>query len=414
MAVARGSIWTLIILSLLTFAVISIIISLNYFSRYSYYHGPAAVVYSGFRGQEPVEDIIYNRSGEYNSDRSVFVIPRRAFFDTRIVQGKQLNQVVVLAEVHDDATQSIIACEIGGYVSVYVQVETQDAKWIRKNEKGYTHRHQLIWCAGLPEESIVNNSIVRLIYRRIDEDFYSRVEAEMPLHLPNHKDNDPLTFDRGNGSVVVCSNVFGHPPLFDQWLKYQQTLKVDMVHLSVDISFYENATELYPFLKQALETGFVQMHLWYDILNNRTFYNYQLVKYQDCLYRYIGVFEFAFTSDVDEFVVPVLAEHKDVHFYLQNYFADSQVGSLYFSWRRMKCKPIPEKIKALSDGNLTSILSGTTSAWFPNTKCAYRLNGVKVTKVHEPQKLLPGFTTIWTYKEEIYIAHLRNSAILCS
>ena len=135
------------------------------------------------------------------------------------------------------------------------------------------------------------------------------------------------------------------------------------------------------------------------------------MKYQDCLYRYIGVFEFAFTSDVDEFVVPVLAEHKDVHFYLQNYFADSQVGSLYFSWRRMKCKPIPEKIKALSDGNLTSILSGTTSAWFPNTKCAYRLNGVKVTKVHEPQKLLPGFTTIWTYKEEIYIAHLRNYAV---
>ena len=362
---------------------------------------------------QPMKDIIYSKSGSHNSDRSVFVAPRRAFFDPRLVAGKPLNQVVVLAEIHDDAIKSIVACEINGVLSETATLAMEDPGWVRVNMPGFTHRYALIWCHGLPQDSIVNGSVVRVIYKRTDEDFYSRVEVEMPLYVADHIDNDPLTIDRGKGSVVVCSTVFDHPPLFDQWLKYQKTLNVDMVHLNVEESFYSNATQLYPFLKEALETGFVQMYVWKNIANDRTFYKGQLVKWHDCIYRYIGVFEFAFFIDADDFLVPVLAEHKDVHFYLNKYFADSHWGGLDFNWRQMKCKPVLENIKTVSDGNLTSLLSSTDGYWRNEAKCAYRLNGVKNILVHFAHEYMPGFKKTYAKRSDIYMAHLRDSAEIC-
>ena len=365
---------------------------------------------------QPMKDIAYNKSGSHNNDRSIFVAPRRAFYDTRFYKGKEkpLNEVVVLAEVHDYATKSIVACEINGALSQSVQIVSEDVGWIRSHKKGYTHHYLLIWCSGFPKEAIVNNSVVRIIYKKRAEDFYSRVEVEMPLYLANHTDKDTLTFDRGKGSVVVCSALYGHPPMFDQWLKYQQTLNIDMVHLNVDTSFYNNATQVYPFLKESLETGFVQMHEWKNIVNDRNFYKSQLVKSNDCLYRYIGVFEYAFFIDMDDFITFRTARHKDIHFFLEKYFLDSQIAAVHFWWMQMKCKPIPEKIKTLPDGNLTSILSGNSSDWRVEAKCAYRLNGVKAVLVHQEQKLLPGFRSERGNREYVYVAHLRDTAVLCN
>ena len=361
---------------------------------------------------EQIQDISYNRTGS-NSNRSVFVVPRRAFYDARLVGGTPLNQVVVLAEVHDDAVDSVVACEINGSFSESVQLAAEDAGWVRYHKKGYTHRLLIVRCSGLPMESTVKNSVVKLIYKKSDEDFYSRVEVEMPLYLANHTDKDPLTLDRGKGSVVVCSTLYGHPPMFDQWLKYQQTLNVDMVHLNVDASFYNDATQVYPFLKESLETGFVQMHVWSDIVGKHIFYQGQLVKWHDCVHRYVGVFEFALFLDMDDFLVPALAEHRDVHYYLNKYFADSRVGGLYFKWRQMQCKPVPEQIKTLPDGNLTSILSGSKAYWRTESKCAYRLNSVLLLLVHQAQISMPGYKTIHPDQREMYVAHLRKSEKLC-
>ena len=365
----------------------------------------------------PLKDVIYNTTAAENSDHSVFVVPRRAFYDNRLVKRKPLNQVIVLAEANDNATETIVDCEVNGVLSKSVRVEVIDASWVRYFKPGYTHRLLLIKCFGLPRNCIINNTIVRIIYKRNDEDFYSRVKVEMPLYLAKHKNKNPFKsdrrFDRGKGSVVVCSALFGHPPMFDQWLKYQQTLKVDMVHLNVDSSFYDNATH-YPFLKEALETGFVQMHVWSDIVGKRIFYKSQLVKWHDCLYRYIGVFEFAFFIDMDDFLVPALPEHRDIHYYLNKYFADKHVGGLYFSWQQMQCKPVPEKVKTLPDGNLTSILSGSKAYWRTESKCAYRLNGVVLIMVHQAQISMPGYKIIRPDKNEMYVAHLRKSENLCS
>ena len=130
-----------------------------------------------------MKDITYDKSGSQNTDHSVYVTPRRAFYDPRLVEGKPINKIVVLAEVHDNATDSVLGCEINGHFSKSVRQIAEDAGWARRNKKGYTHRYLLIWCSGLPKEAVVNNSIVKIIYKKSDEDFYSRVEVEMHFIL---------------------------------------------------------------------------------------------------------------------------------------------------------------------------------------------------------------------------------------
>lgn len=120
---------------------------------------------------------------------------------------------------------------------------------------------------------------------------------------------------RGKGSIVVCATLYGHPPRFDEWLKYQKTLGVDMVHLSVETSFYH---EIYPSLKEFLDSGFVKIEIWKDIVGERLFYHGQ--NYQDCIFRHMGI---GLLCDYDDFFIPLVPTHKDIHYYLDKFFWQS-------------------------------------------------------------------------------------------
>ena len=358
-----------------------------------------------------VINITYNKTGP-NNDSAVFVVPRRAYYDNRTHDGKPLNRLVILAVIHDDAQKSIVSCESNGYTTTFIKTFIQDTAWAKKYYP-VTHRLMIIICKGLPREAIVNGTFPYVHYRKgKDVDHHYRIESEKPLVVTKHVDNDPSTFDKGKSSVVVCSAVFGHPDMFDQWLRYQKTLKVDMVHLNVEYSFYENATLLYPFLKESLENGFVQMEVWNDIVGSRAFYHEQLEKYQDCLYRYIGVFEYGVFYDCDDFFVPRLPDQKDIHFYLDTYL-NNNVGSVQFKWEQLLCKPLPDLVKNLPDGNLTSILSGNKISQRNERKSAHRLNSLEYVYVHYAISRLPGYKYKTADVRLAYVGHVRNTFKMC-
>lgn len=368
---------------------------------------------NNYTNYEPVKDIIYNKNGS-NSNRSVYVTPRRAYYDTRKVP---LNRLIILTQVQDNAVKSILACEINGAQSISIKLKIEDVRWVRsrKRYRRFTHRLVIIQCLGIREESIINGSFPSVIYRKEGDDYYSRVEAERPLYITEHEDGDASTFDRGSGSVVVCCTLFDEPEKLDHWLIYQKTLNVDMVHLNVDTTFYRNATRNYPFLVEALDSGFVKMDVWENVIDDRYFYKDQLVKYQDCLYRYMGVFEYGFFLDFDDYFNPSLTQHKDIHFYLDKYFEKKNIGSVNFAWHHMSCKPSPELLDNLTDGNISSILSGNESYWRAETKTCYRLNACQFIHVHFAVAFLPGFHNIvHPNKDSVYVAHVRHtSSKLC-
>ena len=87
----------------------------------------------------PIHDISYAVNGT-NSDRSVFVVPRRAYSYTRLLHGKPRNIIVIISEVHDDALKSIIGCELNGKItkSMNILKEQSFTSWVRKHRRGYT------------------------------------------------------------------------------------------------------------------------------------------------------------------------------------------------------------------------------------------------------------------------------------
>ena len=358
-----------------------------------------------------VQDILYhtNRS---NSDRNVFVVPRRVYYDNRMESGKPRNIVIILAEVHDHALGTILACELDGKLSTSLKVLKENTWWVRhRYPSKYTHFVLAIECIGLPQDAIFNGSVAKLIYKKGGDKLYSRVVSEKPLFLHEGSHN-PSIPTKGNGSIVMCTTMYGHPDNLDQWLIYHKYLGVERVHFNAHKSFSENASQKYPFYSESLRTGFVQVDVWPDIVGYRNFYHSQILKYHDCLYHHIGMFEYGFFLDYDDFFNPIVPNNTDIHYYFSHFFT-YQVGSVCMPWRQMKCGPIKSRVKDVPHGNLTSILSGNKSELRPEKKCAHRLNAAQFLAVHNVDKMLPGYRRTFSSATLAYVAHNRRSIKDC-
>lgn len=361
-----------------------------------------------------IHDIPYSIRG-VNSNRAAFVVPRRAYFYNRAPEEPR-NMFVILAEVHDAAVDTIVACEINGkLLGVKTTTDNTVTGWIRyhRSRRIYTHRLLVVQCLDYPDNLITGGSITKLIYWKRGDDFYSRVETEKPL-VVTYDGRDSSMPSQGKGSIVACTTAYNHPERLHDWLKYQKTLGIDLVHINADVSFEENATNIYPFLKESLDNGFARMEVWNHVVDRRN-YNYgQMLKYQDCLYRYKGIYEYGIFGDFDDFFNPMLPDHKDIHFYMNEFFSSSKIATVCFDWRQLACKPLDELHKTLTDGNLTKILSGPYSTWW-SKKCVHRLNGVKVIGIHGAEEFLKGYSTHVhrANRSLAYMAHNRINNDIC-
>ena len=91
-------------------------------------------------------------------------------------------------------------------------------------------------------------------------------------------------------------------------------------------------------------------------------------------------FEYLLVYDYDDYFNPMLLDHRDVHYYLNKFFAKSNIGTVHMPWHQMKCAPI--ECKTLQDGNLTSVLSGPQWYRRSEAKCAHRLKAAVFLHIH--------------------------------
>ena len=188
----------------------------------------------GNRSFSPLRDFYYNLNEQNEDNRSVLVVPRRAYYNNRTVEGVPRNVLVILTEVEDSLVNGIIACEINGFHSVTIKTMKEQTDWVRNHRPGHTHCLVTVQCMGLLKEAIINGSITKIVYKKRGDAFYSRVQTEKPLFI--------TTPHLKKGPVFTCTTLFGHPIRFEPWLRYQKTIGVDMVRLNVHASFSENAT----------------------------------------------------------------------------------------------------------------------------------------------------------------------------
>lgn len=341
-------------------------------------------------------------------DKFKEVIPRTAYFGSRYIDGSNQDVTVVLAEVNTSilAQNLIIACQWKHQFSTSIKIVPDPImQWIQHNKKGYSHFFAMIYCFGLTPNPIISSD-VKIIYKT--NGGYESVNTEKSLRLLNN-----ASHTKEVDSVVVCATMYGHPVRFEEWLRYQKTIGVDKVHLSVQVSFIAGI-EWYPFLRESLANGFVVVEVWKQYLNfNEIFYYSQSLIYQDCVMRYQSSFEYAMIVDYDDFFIPVVPKRKDVHYYVNRIF-DENTASVRLPWVELPCAV--RNYTILFDGNVTQTFSrGDVRIKRTEKKCIHRLSAVDLISIHQAYKIMPGYVNSQVEGVNLaYFAHIRPRKWLCT
>ncbi len=256
------------------------------------------------------------------TDTYSYLIPRAAFFDKR-ARGKYKNATGILTHITKSRLK-VTACIIDDYyVSELVVKSINLNKWVHLHHPKLTHDDVMIFCFDTPAR---NNSKVSVVYehpKNASEHFI--IESEYPLFIPKSRENAK----RFSSSIMVCTTVYGSPPYFGAWLRYQKTLGVDLVYINA----VQPCSQLFndTFFQESLSNGFVQLKVWREYLKpGAIFYHSQLLYYQSCLYRFQGVYNYAIMADIDDFLIVTGGE---IHRVLPDVFnSRPKLGSIRLEW----------------------------------------------------------------------------------
>ena len=336
-----------------------------------------------------------------------YVLPRAAYFDKRS-RGKHKNATVLLT--HMTSNVKLVACKINNYTSRAFQVKPLKVnKWIRQKFSDCTHDNVLIFCY---DSSGQNNSDVFIVYKNPEnESELISVKSEYPLFIPQER--------KSHSSVMVCTTVFDTPPHFGAWIRYQKTLGVDMIHINAQESFLSSHSFNDTFFLESLRNGFIQLQVWKEHLPpGATFYHSQALFYQDCLYRYIGVYDYCMCVDTDDFLVSMDNQNSGIHQLVGKLFSHKQTNSASLHWIRYLERKEgfidPPELETL-DGNLTKYINTSTheDEGFGRTKSIYRLSAMVELGIHESVEFLSSKQT-WKQFSHIhvttaYVAHIKKN-----
>ena len=335
-----------------------------------------------------------------SSSPSRHVLPRAAFFDDR-PRGRHKNATMILASIHRSliGRHLIKACIIDQQEIKRIKVQPLIAnKWIHKIHPECTYNNTMIFCFDVPH--VREHSKVELVFRDPDEGEYIGIETEHRLHIPQRKRRRKL--HNKSPSVLACATVFEAPPYFVQWLHFQKSIGVDMVYLNAQESFMNSSIINDSFLQKSIGNGFVTLKVWKDYLGEKVFYHNQAMYYNNCLYRYQGVYDFVMMFDSDDFFYSRLRP-APVREVLQ-YLFTKDVGSLELEWRRYY-DPFPGGFNHTDIEQFVDISPGIPE---DNIKSIHRISATIEIRVHAVVEMLDGYTIERADYRVAHVAHIKN------
>ena len=336
------------------------------------------------------------------TDTYRFLLPRAAFFDKR-VRGKYKNATVVLTHVIKTMVK-LVGCIIDGHRTDKVELKAIDINsWIHKRHPECTHDNVFIFCYDTPGR---NNSEVSVVYENPKNALeLFTTESEHLLFVPKSRENSK-TF---TSSVMVCTTVYDTPMYFGAWLRYQKTLGVDFVYINAMESFLSSKVFNDTFLQNSLSSGFVQLKVWKEYLNPEAlFYHSQALYYQNCVYRFQGVYDYAIMGDTDDFLIP---SGGQIHQILQDIFnPNPRVGSTRLTWIRYfePTGGFNFTEDTIADGNLTRYVNISLSKDEHNYKSIHKLSAISEVGVHLVSEQMKGYKWIRAPNNVLYMAHIKK------
>ena len=311
---------------------------------------------------------IFNRSFTYFNEFSVSaevlskgIVVRRAYFDDRKRNSHQ-NAIVFMLEMKRSLRSSLVftGCRVGSVVSSKVHFRhSKQYDWAIKTfhvttSVGYVDCYDINTTIKDGDEAYLK---LKNMSHYKNGSLGTEIKSQRNVVVPQSR---KLNVNPHHPSVVTCVATvrMGEiPPSEDgmlyQWLHYQKTIGVDHVHIIAEDTFVASGGFDHPIVQDALRLNFLSIDFWPRWFNSTEIYHSsQHLAYNDCLYRFQGVYDYVIFSDLDDFFVP-LGESKSIKTYLQRWCSGYN-ASCNFEWHQYYPDSgwNPESVGP--DGNLTA------------------------------------------------------------
>ncbi len=323
-------------------------------------------------------------------------ILRSAFIDTRMTDGHK-NRTVIFVEAPKELRKFdlIDGCGVDEVESKDYKVVPLYFSWVQWAHPKLTHEEVMIVCYDL---KVSENSTAFVRYR--PGNLTRAVTSTINVTYTKRRNKA----DYAN-KVVICTTCYGKPPFLKEWLMYQKGIGANLVQMYVEDSFMRDETNL-KIIERYVKNGFLKIENRKTHFNKKqVFYHSQILNYNDCLYRYQELYEYAFFIDVDDFFIPRLA-NKTLNYYLNKVFTKGR-AEIRFKWYQFfpDCG-YEQPLSSLKDGNVTGVLAYKDKVDTNHSKFVCRPMLTSLTQVHSSYKL-KGTTSVFSNDKEAYVGHVR-------
>ena len=336
------------------------------------------------------------RNGYCNST-VIFVVVKRALFDSKLVVGCGVGNVqaekFLVRFVAEDIALHNWSAGPGPFKYVEIAVECYDLPANNGDRVFVTYKTTI-------------NSTIELV-----------VESEYPLVVPS-----PRIKPKGkhNFTVLTCTKVHDKGVNYlEEFIRYQKTIGVDHVHISILDTFikdggFQDHLLKEPFFRQVAEDGYVTFSVWkewYDEQINKEIYLHsEILRKLDCIYRFRGTYDYAFPLDTDDFFVPRVPGMTDLKDYIGNYCYQKPAASCKFKWITYYPEICGMNGATGKDGNVTRKLKSYKANLTFNLKSVHRTNVLVDSTFHSAECdgcLMPGYKAVAVPSNIAYMAHNR-------
>lgn len=302
---------------------------------------PQAPPKVSYLNEDQVELLLYQTGTHQIHERIQESTPFKELilYTSHLYRSKKEDYVVFLIGAGPSVYRSnaIVGCGVGnitgtGFKVRYVYEDIRQHRWREKNNKPHHIYQQLVVeCYGV---EVHEGDFGFLLYHHLKYNKTIAILSDQPVAIPSFK----VQPTQGNISSVVCTKILSRGVSWlPEFLRYQKTLGVDHVHLSILDTFikdggYRDILVNDSFFMKAIREKYITIHIWKEWYKSwEWFYFGNILMYLDCIYRYRGTYDFVSLWDTDDFFtvrVPGMS-YKD---FLVNYCYKEGIGSCSFRW----------------------------------------------------------------------------------
>ena len=363
----------------------------------------------------PIHKMRYDLHPPFSKD----VVVHTAYFDQR-PRDKHINVTVIFLNINKTIMDNgwVVGCGVDGRnasaFSLYSVFENELMhNWLGK--KPFMYENMEVLCYDMPGK---NGSEVFVVYKTAQNSHEIREISQYPLYIPAPRVSPSGEY---NFTTVTCTKINDRRvPFFHEFVQYQKTLGVDHVHVSILDLFindkgFQDLVINDTFLWKLYEEGYLTFSVWKGwyaegkIRYGEVSFHSEILRKLDCIYRFLGTYDFAMPLDTDDFLVPRIPGKTKLKDYILQYCYSKPAGSCRFKWiwHYPQCG-INGKVV---DGNVTKHLK--TKIYNPyevNFKSVHSTRVILDASFHDakcPKCLRPGYHLENISTSIAYVAHNR-------